>query len=226
MFAPKFFIVACLVLVFACKGKENEKQETLAEIATKQIYADSLLDISFEPCVRFGKIHNKVAETDLINLYGKTNVQTYRDTVGGKPYATTILFEGQNNELQIVWHNEELLQYPNVCLFTKNKTKWQAPEGITIGTSLEEITKINGKPFEFTGFGSPNGGIITDFKGGKLQAIAKCYVFVLDYDRKSNPIIEAPMSGSEAVGSDNPKLKSLGLKIKNIRVFLNKKPTD
>jgi hypothetical protein len=211
-------------LCFGCKPTKDSPQQSKEEMAAKEIYADSLLDTSSEPCVRFGKVHNKVSEKDLINLYGKANVNTYRDTIAGKPYATTMLFEGQKNELQIVWHNEELLQYPNVCLFTKEKTKWNVSENISIGTTLDQLNTLNGKPFEFTAFGSPNAGLITDFKGGKLQALSQCYGLVLDYDRKIAPILEGNLSGTANISSHTAGLQTLKIKIKAIRVFLNKKP--
>ncbi len=220
-----FYLLMLGVLSWACNSQKNTREEiqSLEDIAAKQIFADSLLDTSFEPCVRFGKVHNKVSEKDLIGLYGKANVKTYRDTLSGKPYATTILFEGQRNELQIVWHNEELLQYPNVCLFTKPTTKWIVAEGITIGTTIEKLNELNGKPFDFTAFGGgANAGLITDFKGGNLQKYSQCYVLVLDYDRKINPLVEGKASGSEVISSSEIGLQSLKVTVKAIRLFLNK----
>jgi hypothetical protein len=186
-------------------------------------YPDSLIDNTFEPCKRVGKLHNEVSANELIKLYGNENVTTYRDTINGKAFATTVLFEGQPNELQILWHNEALLQYPSVCSYNNEKAVWQIPEGIKVGMTLADLEKMNGKPFDFMGFHTGQGGLVTNWQDGKLKSIDKCFNIVLGFDRTKVNLIDANLKANSTWKSNTTPLSQLGIKVASVRIFLNKK---
>lgn len=216
------------VVTVACQNaSQTTTENTTTTMPTPQPvvvnYPDSLIDNTFEPCKRLGKLHNEVSVNELIKLYGNENVTTYRDTINGKAFATTVLFEGQLNELQILWHNEELLQYPSMCSYNNEKAVWQAPEGIKIGMTLAELEKINGKPLDFMGFHTGQGGLITNWQEGKLKSIDKCFNIVLGFDRTKVNLIDADLKGNSTWKSNNAKVSQLDIKVASIRVFLNKK---
>jgi hypothetical protein len=47
---------------------------------------------------------------------------------------------------------------------------WHTREGITLGTSLATLEKLNGRAFHFRAFEGEHGGEIVDWGGGKLAA--------------------------------------------------------
>lgn len=46
---------------------------------------------------------------------------------------------------------------------------WKTVDGITIGTTMAAVEKINGKPFNISGFGWDYGGFVIDWNGGKFN---------------------------------------------------------
>ena len=48
------------------------------------------------------------------------------------------------------------------------ESKWHTREGLTLGTTLVALEKINGKPFKFRSFEGDHGGQVTDWGAGKM----------------------------------------------------------
>jgi hypothetical protein len=224
-----YFLTFFTILLLACNKKiskeEQIKQQILAleDSISKTIYPDSLLEVSVVPGQKFGLLHNEISFADLQKKYGEKNVKTYRDTISGHAYATSVLFEGQPNELQIVWHNEELLQYPQLCYFSHPKAKWQADKNIKIGTTLDEIVQLNGGVVEVVGFGSSLDGGLLRYKDGKLKDFGKYYNIFLGYDKAQNPNVDATLLGTNSFLSDAASVKTVPLKVVKIQAYLNKK---
>jgi hypothetical protein len=225
-----FFSILILSL-YACENTKNEEKTnsitilpTLdsTAITTTEIYPDSLIDISVVAGKKFSVLHSKISFDDLQKIFGEQHVKTYRDTISGKAYATSVLFETQPNELQITWHNEELLQYPNYCYFKHPQAVWQADKGIKIGTTLAEIVKMNEKAVEIVGLGSRYEGGLIRFKGGKLQEFSKYYNLFVGYDATDLPKIDKSLLGENSFDSQNVLLKNLNLKVVKIQAYLNK----
>ncbi len=220
-----FILLFCIATLFSCEKKQGNFKEKLSatqDSIVKNSYPDSLLDVTVVAGKKFGVLHNKISHDDLQKIYGENQIRVYRDTLRGRFYATTVLFEGQNNELQIVWHNEELLQYPNMCYFKHPKATWQADKGIKIGTKLSELIKLNEAPIEFIGFGNQMEGGLVQFKEGKLKDFGKYYTVFLGYDSKENPNIDSSLLGSATFSSHASVLKKLEIKIVKIQAYLNK----
>jgi hypothetical protein len=55
---------------------------------------------------------------------------------------------------------------------------WGTEYGLGLGTTLKELEKMNGKPFQFAGFGWDYGGIVT-WEGGNLDTMSA--TVVLDF---------------------------------------------
>jgi hypothetical protein len=217
--------LAIPILFFACDTvKKDATQATniLLDTTAIEIYPDSLIDVTVVAGKKFGVLHNKISFDDLQKIFGEKQVKTYRDTVAGKPYATSVLFEGQPNELQIAWHNEELLQYPNIVFFKHPKAIWQADKGIKMGATLEEIEKLNEAPVEVVGFGSRYEGGLVKYKEGKLKDFGKYYNLFLGYDKQENPTVDSVILGENTLESRNAALKNLKLKVVKIQAYLNK----
>ncbi len=116
---------------------------------------------------RVGLIKPGMTSMDIERAYGKKNLKNM-DLPGpeGSTFPGAKLFEGTERELEIVWDPE------------KEKTKlvfdiriigkaWKFDNGLKSGMIVEEVEKINGKPFKIAGFSWDYGGY-ANFEGGKL----------------------------------------------------------
>ncbi len=81
-------------------------------------------------------------------------------------------------------------------------TDWKTSEGITIGTPLADLEKLNGKSFEISGFGWDYGGFVTNWMGGKFNAALMI---------RLEPTAEetsAKVSGEGGFNSQNPEMQA------------------
>ena len=107
----------------------------------------------------FGK---NATHADIEKAFGKENV-TYGDVPGpeGSTEKATIVFaEDPERRIEIQWQDEEKRARPLAITVGNEdaKSRWSAPLGIKLGTSVQEIQKITGKPFPITGFEWDLGG--------------------------------------------------------------------
>ena len=82
---------------------------------------------------------------------------------------------------------------------------WTGPEGIHVGSTLDYIEKVNGKPFTISGFGWDYGGYAADFKGGRLDRLSGGCSISLRFDSDSLP--EGVSGDGVMVDSNDPRLK-------------------
>jgi hypothetical protein len=82
--------------------------------------------------------------------------------------------------------------------------------GLTIGSSLAEVQKVNGKPFLVNDFASDGGGFVRNWKGGALSRPlpGNCRVAVR-LGKDGAALDELPSDG-EYISSDNAKLVKWG----------------
>lgn len=121
------------------------------------------------PGSRVGPITSSCSERQLGAIFGKDNVQTERIMVdeGESWENATFVFRDTKNEIQVSWQDEQSLRGPRKVGIYRAGTNWRTPEGITIGTTLSDLNRINGKALSITGFGWEYGGLVS-FNKGKL----------------------------------------------------------
>jgi len=116
-------------------------------------------------------------------------------------YPNTLLFQGTKNEVEFVWRDDSVnfsgLAYISIA---GKETDWKTEEGITLGTNLKELEKLNQKPFTFYGFGWDYSGM-TNWEDGHLE---ERKVFVsLDYPGESVPNEYEGLLGDHQIKSDS-----------------------
>lgn len=92
-----------------------------------------------------------------------------------------------------------------VYVRTGSKSRYRTKEGITLGTTLKQLEKLNGRPFELSGFSWDYGGTVTSWKGGKLEKALE-WVTVRFDDPSTEGLTEAQ---SDSIMGDAPHLSSL-----------------
>lgn len=116
---------------------------------------------------RVGLITPGMTATELERAYGKGNVK-HEDIPGaeGETIPGARLFADTDRELEVIWdpENEKKKVVFDVHVIG---TAWKFENGLKVGMTLEEVEKINGKPFKISGFAWDYGGY-ANFEGGKL----------------------------------------------------------
>jgi hypothetical protein len=113
-----------------------------------------------------GGITPRSTQEDVAEVFGSEHVEAWEVPVGeGMTVEGTRVYGGTENELLIEWKNSGT---PKRIRISGRGTDWQSREGITVGSSLETVEAVNGKPFLFTGFGWDYGGRTVSWEGGAL----------------------------------------------------------
>jgi hypothetical protein len=106
----------------------------------------------------------------LRRAFGSANVKAERIDIGeGETVPGTVLFSADSTRrLMIIWSDSTARRLPRRLILRDDSSRWSVAEGITLGTTLEELEKLNGRPFTLAGFGWDYAGVVMDWRGGKL----------------------------------------------------------
>lgn len=125
----------------------------------------------------------------------------------GETYRGLVLFpKAADRRIEVAFSNDKAMRASGLILRDTARTSRWSVGGISIGSSLAEVQKANGKPFLVSGFEWDYGGFVTDWKGGALAGPMQggCTVMIR-FDRRS----AAPKSllgDGVKVASDDPTL--------------------
>jgi hypothetical protein len=115
-----------------------------------------------------GPFGRNASHADLAKAFGSGNV-VYQDIdgAGGETIKASVLYPNDAKaKLEIIWGDEKARRRPMIR--AKDQSGWASANGIRIGMALEEIEKMNGKPFKLSGFDWDDGGRVRDWQGGAL----------------------------------------------------------
>lgn len=117
-----------------------------------------------------GPIQKNTSEKDLVEIFGRQNVKQAEIDVGeGETRPGTILFpDDPQKKIFILWRDPAARQGPESVSIRGKKTLWKTDRGITIGTPLKTVEKLNGRAFVMTGFGWDYSGTVLHSNGGRL----------------------------------------------------------
>ena len=107
----------------------------------------------------------------LVAKYGTANITTEEDPkLDGDVVQATILFANDpTRRLKIEWKDRKARRNPYVITIETAHSSWSVA-GVTIGTALVDLERLNGKPFKLNYFEGDYGGDITDWRGGRFKA--------------------------------------------------------
>ncbi|HEX5438256.1 MAG TPA: hypothetical protein VFW98_13965 [Gemmatimonadaceae bacterium] len=133
---------------------------------------DSSHDWLLVPGCRVGPITTNSSEAELRTRFGPANVQPttiYLDE--GEQRPGTVVFPGDSaNRLEILWRDTLARKDPAEVRLSGLRSHWRFKDGLTLGSSLRDLERVNGKAFRFNGWGSDAGGIIWGWDGGVLKS--------------------------------------------------------
>lgn len=132
-----------------------------------------------EPGVRVGPITASSSEQDLRKVFGDSAIADKDIDVGeGVTEAGTEIYGAiPAKRLAVLWRDPATRKNPSkviVCyLWMQGDCMWRTSSGIGINTSLEDLERLNGRPFKLLGFGWDYSGTVSSFEGGNLAATIK-----------------------------------------------------
>jgi len=205
----KVSFILALFLIMSCnfEGEDKKYKTPKAIDASKNIFNWTCV-----PGEKVGLINKNATEADIIKAYGQENVSRQEISMGeGEVVTSTVIFPKTDNEIFVSWQLDKPFQVITEVLIENEKAPWGTSQGVSIGTTLEELIEINGKDFKFAGFEWDYSGYTNDWQGGR---ITKNLAVFLEPD---NPdAIYPDLLGDELFLSNHPKTKSAGLKVRSM----------
>lgn len=127
------------------------------------------------PGQRAGPIDAGASEARLVELFGARNVTRESFEVEpGVALAATVLFASDPSRRALVlWRDPEARTAPESVLIRGERSVWKTDKGISLGTPLATLRRINGRPLTLTGFAWDLGGTVLDCNGGSLTELGR-----------------------------------------------------
>ena len=168
----------------------------------------------------------EASEADLVSLFGRDNVHSAPVQGGGAEgeYTPgTVLFASRPEaKVEILWKQPELKRGPlHVWITSRDSASpWRTPEGISIGTDLRTVERLNGRPFRLFGFGFDGSGTVADWSGGRLAApdVAPCRMR-LSLEPPPGPMPDSisrrypQVAGDRLFSSGHPVMQMIGPRV-------------
>ncbi len=209
-----------LVLFISCEFGSSSTGTTTgaATDTTAKPAAVTPTDWVCIPHRKVGLITKDATEEAIKYVYGADQVKRQEIGLGeGETTMGTIVFPGTANELIVEWTQDDPYKTISRIRIEKAGTQWKSKEGITIGTTLEELVKLNRKDFKFFGFEWDYSGSLDSWEGGQIQADLKVVL------TPENPKAVFPkLVGDRSFSSSNPIAKEANLKVSALIIEMSK----
>jgi hypothetical protein len=172
-------LLICILLAGGCerKGDASRPGTTPADSVPRQVGGQAPAESAgsewqIVPGGSVGPLTRETSEADLRQHFGATAVDSSRIPVGeGETMQGTVLYPGDSlRRAEIIWQDSTQRRSPARIILRGDRSLWQVGRGISLGTSLQELERLNGRPFVLAGFGWDYSGVVTDWKGGALDS--------------------------------------------------------
>jgi hypothetical protein len=140
------------------------------------------------------------------------------------PTDGTVLFPDDSTaRVEIIWRDPESKSRARWIMVRGEHSRWRAPNGITLGTGLRTLERMNGRPFRLAGFRNEISGRVRSWGGGRLEPEDReaCTLTVSLYlrpgdDKPGDPLKQVAQgtnysSGHPAMQALNPRVVALVL---------------
>lgn len=150
------------------------------------------------PGVSAGKFKLGVSKADLLKQFPGEVVEGMVPLAEGDEDMGLIIYKGTENQIDVYLDDQG-----KTFFFSINgvNTKWHTEQGLTVGTTLQELVNANGKPIGFSGFDWDYGGNVLGFNGGNLEKFYGILHFRLTHDGD----IGSNLSGDQLIQSTTVK---------------------
>jgi hypothetical protein len=154
----------------------------------------------------------------LVQAFGQPNVEKGPIYLGeGEDTPGSIIYPNDpKNRIEITWKDITRLEKIK-WIFVRKDSKWRLANGLSIGSSLEGVELLNGKPFKLTGFDWDYSGSVSSWQGGTLDtAFGDCIIRA-----RFDPAANLPSRVTEKVSGDREFLSSnMDMRATRPRIYL------
>lgn len=151
--------------------------------------------------------------TTAVNIaadFGQANVVTGNviSPDGSQAPGIVLLPNDPALSLEIAFKDPIAMAQPKRVAFTESSA-WSV-NGIAIGSSVADVERANGRPFRIQGFGGNAGGVVADWRGGKLANIGGgCELGLqLALPATISDAAQGRLSGPRAISSNDAGLRA------------------
>lgn len=152
----------------------------------------------------------------ILERFGKDARREQLEGEGGAYDAVVLWPDNPDKRLEISFSDDRMEEVSAVHIASQSPL-WTVA-GMKIGTTLDQVERLNGRPFQLYGFEWDYGGTVFDWNGGALGTIeGGCSVGVLMAERPPmDSILPDELIGERALRSDLPSLKSLKVEVNHL----------
>jgi hypothetical protein len=173
-----FFLAA----VFVGQAAAQAAAQTPGQAATDTVA--QVNDWKIVPGERVGPITRASTLASLQQQFGAANVreQAILGAEGAELPGAIVYPDTPERRLAIVWGTADGNPTGNPALHPEDvevcykqepggACQWKTAQGITLGTSLVQLERLNGHLFHVAGFGWDYGGMVLSWDGGRLETL-------------------------------------------------------
>ena len=139
--------------------------------------------------------------------YDSRNMIFTQEKVQGSDVGVTVVFpKDPKRRLEVWWRNANRTGLYLIDI--AGKSMWVAPKGLRLGLTLEQVEKLNHKPFKLKGFDADGVASVADWDGGELAALpggCKASASVQAKDKSA----AAALPAKDQYSSDDPAMRAL-----------------
>lgn len=196
------FLVVLVVIIFSCQQKQKDTT-TAVKDSVNAVKAVSTNDYLITD-TSFGAINKTTTYNDLVNLFGKNNLE---DTINYAPEAldsfiVTKIYSNTPREIVVSWQTDKFHTAIAGLDFYQENSPYQTIDSLKVGSTLEQLVKVNGKRINFYGTGWDYGGIVTSYNNGQFHK-SNIFFFLNSRDDASDDVI-----GDRELHTDLPAIKA------------------
>jgi hypothetical protein len=148
---------------------------------------------------------------ELATAFNSKNV-TFADVeaADGTKVPASILFPNDPKRRLEVWWSDRTHRSDIHLIVIGGQSTWTAPDGLRLGQTLEQVEKLNHKPFKLKGFDKDGIATVSDWDGGTVATLAGgCNAGVsLRADPKASAEKIGALSADKEYSSSDPAIRA------------------
>lgn len=182
-------------------------------------------DWKIEPRVRIGALNRYGSELDLARAYGARNLRDSSVALGeGESFPGTLLYpDDPQRRMEIVWFDPGAKRAARRAVLRGERSRWMLPRQISLGSSLSDLERANGRPFRLSGFGWDYAGAVTSWDGGALDSLLRgVYLYLEPRIEDRAGAAYRRLQGDREFDSGNADMRSLDPRV--YQIFIDFEP--